>query len=166
MDTSFDISINISVSIPVIGDSSIMLAQPPAGFEFKEIPIDEYIYRNRITDSRGEVMPEYRSAIHFGEKPYVICMEMTNVQTVKHDKPANAVSFFNGSDFDKLIEPIHDEIEATVFRFFSLLHLFKEGEIARKHSFYSFNTQSGICKVSRTIDSYIEDITYSISIDN
>lgn len=158
MDTSFDISINISVSIPIIGDSSIMLAQPPAGFEFKEIPIDEYIYSNRITDSRGEVMPEYRSAIHSGEKPYVICMEMTNVQTVKHDKPANAVSFFNGSDFDKLIEPIHDEIEATVFRFFSLLHLFKEGEIARKHSFYSFNTQSGICKVSRTIDSYIEDI--------
>lgn len=61
MDTSFDISINISVSIPIIGDSSIMLAQPPAGFEFKEIRIDEYIYRNRITDSRGEVMPEYNN---------------------------------------------------------------------------------------------------------
>ena len=158
MDAFFDISINISVSIPIIGDSSIMLAQPPAGFVFKKIPIDEYIYRNRITDSRGEVMPEYRSAIHLDEKPYVICMEMTDIQTVKHDKPANTASFFNGSDFDKLIEPIHNEIETTVFRFFSLLHLFKEGEIVRKHSFYLYSTQTGICIESRTIDSYIEDI--------
>ena len=39
-----------------------------------------------------------------------------------------------------------------------MLHLFKEGEIARKHSFYSYYTQAGICKVSRNIKSYIEDI--------
>jgi hypothetical protein len=38
MDAFFDISINISVSIPIIGDSSIMLAQPPAGFVFKKSP--------------------------------------------------------------------------------------------------------------------------------
>lgn len=151
----FDIVINISVSIPIIGDESIVLASPPNGFLFKKVKLDDYIHKNRITDSRGQILSEYRSALHGDE---IVCLEQDSSCTVKHDKPANAIAFLNGPDFNELIGPIHDKIEAEVFKFFSLLHLFKEGEIARKHSFYTYSTQAGICKTTRIIDSYIEDI--------
>lgn len=155
---SFNITINISVSIPIIGDQSIMLVQPPENFAFREIYLEDYVHKDRITNSRGQVLSEYMGAIKTGEKPYIVCLEQNSSRVVEHDKPANAVAFLNGSDFDEIIAPIHDEIESKVFRFFSLLHLFKEGEIARKHSFYTYNTQAGICKMNRVIDTYVEDI--------
>lgn len=154
----FDITINISISIPILGDKSIMLVQPPNNFAFREIYLDDYVHKDRITDNRGQILSEYRGAVNTGEKPYIICLEQNTTRIVQHDKPANALSFLNGSDFDELIAPIHDEIEADVYRFFSLLHLCKEGEIARKHSFYTYSTQAGICKVNRFIDTYVEDI--------
>ena len=151
----FDIVIHTSASIPVIGDESITLISPPSGFHFERVKLEDYIHKSRITDSRGEILAEYRSAMHGDE---IICLEQDSSCSVKHDKPANAVSFLNGSDFNELIAPIRDKIEAEVFKFFSLLHLFKEGEIARKHSFYTYSTQAGICKTTQFIDSYIEDI--------
>lgn len=155
---TFDITINISVSIPILGDKSIMLVQPPANFSFQKIYLDDYRYKDRITDSRGEILSEYRGAINNEEKTYIICLEQTSTRVIQHDKPANSFSFMNGPDFDDLIDPIYKEIESSVYSFFSLLHLYKEGEIARKHSFYTFDTQAGMCKVNRFIDTYIEDI--------
>lgn len=148
---TFDITINISVSIPLIGDESIMLVQPPENFSFRKIHLDDYAHKDRITDHRGQVLTEYMSAINAEEKPYIVCLEQNTSRIVKHDKPVNSIAFMNGSDFDELIAPIHDEIEAEVLRFFSLLHLFKEGEVARKHSFYFFTTQEGICKIDRVV---------------
>lgn len=158
MQEMFNISINVNVSIPVIGDESIMLVQPPDGFRFSKIALKDYTHKEEITDSTGKLLSEYRFALHEDDVPYIVCLEMNDTRIVSHDKPANAIGFFNGTDFDNLISPIHEEIENIIFKFFSMLHLFKEGEIARKHSFYSYYTQAGICKVSRNIKSYIEDI--------
>ncbi len=60
---SFDITINISVSIPIIGDQSIMLVQPPENFSFREIYLEDYVHKDRITNSRGQVLSEYMGAI-------------------------------------------------------------------------------------------------------
>ena len=91
----FDIVIHISASIPVIGDESITLISPPSGFHFERVKLEDYIHKSRITDSRGEILAEYRSAMHGDE---IICLEQDSSCSVKHDKPANAVSFLNGSD--------------------------------------------------------------------
>ena len=46
--TLFDISINISVSIPIIGDESIMLVTPPENFVFKKIHVKDYSFKDNI----------------------------------------------------------------------------------------------------------------------
>lgn len=155
---TFDISINISVSIPILGDESIMLVQPPANFRFQKIALEDYRYKDRITDHTGKILSEFRGAIKEEENPYIICLEQSTTTIIQHDKSADSIAFINGSDFDDLIKPIYKEIESNIYSFFALLHLYKEGEIARKHSFYTFDTQEGICKSHRFIDAYCEDI--------
>ena len=155
---SFDIKITVSVSIPIIGDKSIALLSPPNGFSFRETLLEEYIYRDKITDKQGRILSEYRGAVFGDNQERIIYMESNFSSIVKHDKPANSIGFLNGCDFNRLIEPLHEQVEAKVFQFFSLLHLFKEGEIARKHSFYSYRTEVGICKFNQDIDSDIADI--------
>ena len=154
----FDIGITVSVSIPIIGDKSIALLSPPNGFSFKETLLEEYIYRDKITDKQGRILSEYRGAVFGDNQERIIYLESIFSCIVKHDKPANSIGFLNGSDFNQLIEPIHEQVEAKIFQFFSLLHLFKEGEIARKHSFYSYHTEVGICRFNQDIDSNVADI--------
>lgn len=164
----FDISININVSIPIIGDESIMLINPPENFVFKKIYVKDYSYIDNITDGKGRVLTEYINAIHHDDEDYLICLESNFVSVVHHNKPANSISFMNDSDFDDLICPIQEQIEATVFKFFSLLHLYKEGEATRKKSFYKYKTTQGICRSERlkvvTIADAITIIRYPMTI--
>ena len=152
----YNITVNIAVSIPIIGDESIMLLRPPENFVFRKIYLEDYEHKDRITDSRGEVLSEYIGAIHRDEKPYFICLEQNSTRVVQYDKPVNSLAFLNGTDFDDLIEPIHADIRSQIFWYFSLIHLFKEGEIARKNMFCNYSAHEGICKIHRTINSYIE----------
>ena len=146
---TYDVHINISVSIPVIGDESITLVPPPQDFVFSKINLKDYAFKDRITDGQGRILTEYINAVHQGEDDYIICLEKSIDHIVQNDKPTNALAFINGSDFDDLIRPLHEDIESTVFRFFSLLHLYKEGEIARKSSFYKYMTKEGVCIAER-----------------
>ena len=156
--SGFDVNINISVSIPIIGDESITLVPPPKDFVFKKINLKDYAFKDKITDGQGRVLTEYINAVHQGEDEYIVCLEKSVDHIVQNDKPANALSFINGSDFDDLIMPLHNDIESTVFRFFSLLHLYKEGEIARKSSFYKYTTREGICSTERLKEVTIADV--------
>ena len=124
--STYDILINISVSIPIIGDESIALIPPPQDFAFSKINLKDYAFKDKITDGQGRILTEYINAVHQGEDDYIICLEKSIDHIVQNDKPVNALAFINGSDFDDLIRPIHEDIESTVFRFFSLLPLYKE----------------------------------------
>ena len=155
---TFDITINISVSIPIIGDESIMLVTPPENFIIRKIYLKDYFFRENITDGRGRIITEYINAVHHhDDEDYLICLESNFDSVVHHNKPANSIGFMNGSDFDDMITLIHEQIEATVFKFFSLLHLYKEGEVTRKNSFYKYRTTQGICSTERIKEVTIED---------
>lgn len=154
---TFDVRINIYVSIPIIGDESISRIPPPQDFVFNKINLKDYAFKDKITDGQGRILTEYINAVHQGEDDYIICLEKSIDRIVQNDKPANALAFVNGHDFDDLIRPLHDDIESTVFRFFSLLHLYKEGEIARKSSFYRYTTKEGICSTERLKEVTIAD---------
>lgn len=156
--STYDVHINISVSIPIIGDESITLVPPPQDFVFSKINLKDYAFKDNITDGQGRILTEYINAVHQGENDYIICLEKSVGHIVQNDKPANAFAFITGSDFDELIRTLHEDIESTVFRFFSLLHLFKEGEIARKSSFYKYTAKEGICSTERLKEVTIADV--------
>lgn len=77
-DKLFDIKINISVSIPILGDKSITLVQPPNNFRFEKIYLENYKYKDRITDNRGQILPEYRFAVNNDDdQAYIIISSMS-----------------------------------------------------------------------------------------
>lgn len=63
-NASYTVNIDVSISIPIIGDASITKIVPPAGFSYKKIRFDEYQYKNRILDGDGNVVTDYYYAIH------------------------------------------------------------------------------------------------------
>lgn len=144
--TSYDINITVSISIPVIGDESILKIAPPTDFNYRKIKFDEYEYKNRMLDGDGNISTDYYFAVHGEQDPYIIVLEKSATILLKHRCPANSIGFIVGNDLQELCEPIKDSYERELLRYFSLLHLFKEGEIARKYSFYKFETQEGCCK--------------------
>lgn len=157
-DTTYDINILVSISIPIIGNESISKVSPPAGFTFKKINFDEYEYKNRMLDGDGNVFTDFYFAVHNAESRYIIVLEKNEMVTVKHHCPANAMGFLMGNDLQELCEPIKDRYEKELLRYFSLLHLYKEGEVARKYSFYKFETQAGCCKNKWTGIPYCADM--------
>ena len=142
----YDISINVTISIPIIGDDSIIKIAPPNGFTYKQLAFDKYEYRNHMLDDNGKISTDYHYAVHNAPDPYIIVLEKSEIIQLKHEHPANSMGFIMGDDLQKLCEPVKNNYERELFRYFSLLHLFKEGEIARKYSFYKFETQAGCFK--------------------
>lgn len=74
-DTTYDINISISISIPIIGNESISKISPPIGFTFKKVNFDEYEYKNRMLDGDGNISTDYYYAVHNGESQYIIVLE-------------------------------------------------------------------------------------------
>lgn len=157
-DITYDINISISISIPIIGNESISKISPPVGFTFKKVNFDEYEYKNRMLDGDGNISTDYYYAVHNGESQYIIVLEKNEMVTVKHSYPANALGFLMGNSLQELCEPIKDRYEKELLRYFSLLHFYKEGEVARKYSFYKFETQEGCCKNKWTGIPYCADM--------
>lgn len=153
-----NVDINISISMPIIGSNTIALLAPPIGFLYKKIWLNEYAYRDKLVDSSGNPQIDYLYAIHGESEKYIICLELESIKSITHSGAANSIGFMNGDDFDLLIEPIHQNYEAQLFEYFSMLHLYKEGEVARKHTFYTYKTQEGICSSNRSITPVIVDI--------
>lgn len=134
----FNIPVNTTVSIPLIGDETLTLIPPPCGYRFKKTLLQEYKFKNKITDSSGQIQSEYRSALHGTTSPYIICLEHCETYVIKSDEAITIDIRAAAEKFDDLVAPICNKIEDEVFKFVSLIHLFKEGEFARKRSFYTF----------------------------
>lgn len=145
-EINYDITISVSISIPIIGDDSIIKIDPPTGFHYRKLFFDEYEYKSRMLDGDGNISDDYYFALHDNQNPYIIVLEKSENIQVKHTCPANSIGFNMGNDLQELCEPIKNNYERKLLRYFSLIHLFKEGEIARKYSFYKFETQAGCCK--------------------
>lgn len=143
----YDVNINMSVSVPIIGDESIILISPPAGFTYRKTVFNEYEYKDRLIDGTGNVSFDFYYAVHDTDQDRcIITLERNEQQVVQHHSPANSIGFMFNGGLSALCQPIQDRIEQGLLKYFSMIHLYKEGEIARKYSFYDFSTQEGMCK--------------------
>jgi hypothetical protein len=152
---AFPISLKVAISIPIIGDMSIKNAPPPEEFSYREIPFNEYKHRSKMIDGNGDVQIDYHFAVHGeNDNKTILCLEKEQTHIIEHDKPANALGFLFGTDFEAVIRPIHALYEESLFMYFSLLHLYKEGDVYRKHLFYEYEAQEGIVNNKRKISTY------------
>ncbi len=155
----YNIDIEIEISIPILGDESISKLPPPNGFEYRNIIFDNYKYKEKITDAFGNIQTDFHFALHSNNtKPYITVLEYKGSREVKHNKPYNSLSFLMEDDFEQLIHPIQSYFEEQLHKYFSLIHLFKEGEIARKSTFYKFTKLHGIAQNEMNCINTIADI--------
>ena len=123
---------DIKISVPIIGDSSISKLKPPTGFQYKKIKLDEYEYRNKITDANNEPLEEYKSAIIEEDNgKYLMTFDLD--ETLEYDLsiPCNNSITRDYITFEK---------EFLLFKYFSLLHLIKEGDISWHYKFFSIDS--------------------------
>lgn len=155
----YNIDIEIEISIPILGDESLSKLSPPDGFVFENILFDEYEYKEKITDNSGNIQTDFYFALHNGNtKPYITTLKYKGSQIIKYNKHCNSLSFLLEDDFEQLICPIQSYFEEELHKYFSLIHLFKEGEVARKSTFYKFTKTNSIIKNEIKHTSTIADI--------
>lgn len=140
-----DVKIDVSISIPIIGDKSISLLNPPDGFEYKIIKLDEYEYKNKIIDGNGDILFDFTDAIHVdnGEE-YILVLSYNKIIACKSEVHVNSVGALNNGM--PIFEKIKDDFDELLFKYFSLIHIYKEGDVTQKVSFYKFTVQEGMCK--------------------
>ena len=126
------IDYSVTISIPIIGDRSISKLTPPKGMKYEHIEIDNYEYKQKIYNENHELLPEFKGAVFEEEgKSYLTVL----AGYYEFDK-------FDESNCDgKYLEAFDDvknEIEKDLCRYFAILHLLKNGDVARRYSFYSY----------------------------
>lgn len=145
----FDVSVHVEISIPILGDESITKIAPPEGFVFRKVPLSAYKHKDRITDGRGKISFDFHYAVHDNQTTIVV-LECSSDEIVEHVSPANSIVFALGDGLETISEPIQDKYEQRLFRYFSMLRVYMEGEIARKYSFYQFSTEKDSVRSNHT----------------
>lgn len=149
---------DVKISVPIIGDPSISKLEPPTGFKYKEVKLDEYEYKNKITDANKELLYEYNMAIfkkdNEDNEDYLMTLDLDEI--LEYDLSTQNTSTTN--------DDIKLEKEQMLFKYFSLLHLIKEGDVAWHYKFFwivSTTPARNNCKLrhSDKIDSSSADMT-------
>lgn len=155
----YNIDVEIEISIPILGDESLCRLSPPDGFVFENIFFDDYEYKKKITDNSGNIQTDFYFALHYRNmKPYITTLKYKGSQIIKYNKHCNSLSFLLEDDFNQLICPIQSYFEEQLHKYFSLIHLFKEGEVARKSTFYKFTKINSTIKNEMKHTNTITDI--------
>ena len=145
----YDVSVHVEISIPILGNESITKIAPPEGFVYKKVPLSTYKYKDRITDGRGEISFDFHYAIHDNQTT-IIVLECSSDEIVEHVSPANSIVFSLDHSLETISKSIQNKYEQTLFRYFAMLRVYMEGEIARKHSFYQYSTEKDSIRCNHT----------------
>ncbi|MBR4733327.1 MAG: hypothetical protein IK081_11230 [Lachnospiraceae bacterium] len=156
-----DVKIFVSISIPIIGDESISKLHPPVGFNYQKIPFEKYSYKNCLINGNNEVIVDFENAIHETDNVrYVITLELEEVVSANYNSLAIEERFLDHEVLQEIYNSTKERYEKELHQYFSLIHMYKEGEVARKFSFYSFKTQEGCFKkTSLVITNNVDMVT-------
>ena len=56
---AYTANIDVTISVPIIGDKSIALLNPPKGFIFKEEEFSKYAYNRNMCNNNGDILLDY-----------------------------------------------------------------------------------------------------------
>ena len=155
----FDIKVKIEISIPIIGDMSISKIKPPNGFEFKIEKFDEYEYKDKMINGKKEVLMDFEEAIHLiDSEKCVLTLYLKTEKICKSEYAANSIGALCNDGLNPTFDSIKNSYEKELIKYFSLLHLYKEGDIAWKYSFYKLTTGEGIVTCTEKTDTVCADM--------
>lgn len=119
-------------------DESILPLNIGNGYNVKKVYIDDFPYKNRITDAQNNLNIEYiRSRQEDSNGEYFYCLSKTDSYEIDAPTIRPGIAL-NQDDImcNNQLENYKNQETAYLFSYFSLLHIFKHGNIATKEVFY------------------------------
>lgn len=126
------IDYGVTISIPIIGDRSISKLTPPKGMKYEHIEIDNYEYKQKIYNENHELLPEFEGAVFEEEGKSYLTVLAGYYEFDKFDESSCDGKYLEAFD------DVKNEIEKDLCRYFAILHLLKNGDVARRYSFYTY----------------------------
>lgn len=160
------IDVNVSISgVILYCDESILGIHLGNGYSIEKTYVDDFPFKDKITDGRGQLSIAYLGTVKSDENgKYLFCLKKDDKYQIHH--PILAIpGIFSGDDLmcnDQLES--YSQVESEfLHKVFSLLHVFKEGNIGTKEVFFRHSFSIGILKntMNHTNDSVTKNITDS-----
>ena len=126
------IDYGVTISIPIIGDRSISKLTPPKGMKYEHIEIDNYEYKQKIYNENHELLQEFEGAVFEEEGKSYLTVLAGYYEFDKFDESSCDGKYLEAFD------DVKNEIEKDLCRYFAILHLLKNGDVARRYSFYTY----------------------------
>lgn len=134
-------NIDVTISVPIIGDTSIALLQPPTGFVFKEVLFEHYTFCKNMRNYDGNVLLDYAYAL-FDRPKKLLVLEHSNTYTLELDEPIQGgllgLTTTEETVIKQKLETVKKSLVTTLRRYFALLHIYKEGDVAYKKIFVRY----------------------------
>lgn len=142
------IDVNVFINAAVLYcDETVLGIQLGNGYTFIKTYIDNLPFKDKITDGRGQLTINYLGSVKSDEEgKYLICIKKEDVYQIEN--PIKGPGVYTDTDImcSNQIEA-HNQVETDyLHKMFSLLHLFKEGNIGTKEIFLDHVFSFGVIK--------------------
>lgn len=166
-----DVSIDINAAV-LYCDESVLGLRLGNGYFFTKAYIDNLPFKNKITDGRGQLAIDYMGSVKADENgKYLICIKKEDAYQIEN--PIKGPGRYTDNDLmcNNQAESQNQVETDYLHKMFSLLHLFKEGNIGTKEIFLDHKFSLGIFKntLNHTSNNVTRNITddriYSLALD-
>ena len=145
MEKSNLYTINVTISVPIIGDKSIALLKPPNGFVFKEEEFQKYAYNKNMCNNNGDILLDYAFA-RYGNPERILVLEHCSNYVLEFEEPLcfGLFGLTLGSEnaINQKLAPIKNNLIGNLRDYFALLHIYMEGDLAYKGIFIQYTYEN------------------------
>lgn len=157
------IDVNVAINGAILYcDESLLGLQLGRGYSIVKSYIDDLPFKDKITDGSGQLLISYFSSAMSDERgKFLICLKKDAVHQINN--PLTGPGIYTDEDLrcDNQIENYNHTESDYLHMVFSLLRLFKEGNIGTKQIFFDHSFSLGILKnnLHLTSDNVTTNIT-------
>ena len=157
------VDVNVSISGPILYcDETVLSLQLGRGYNIVKTYIDNLPFKDKITDGSGQLTIDYFRSVRSDENgKYLICLKKDDVYQIEN--PLKEPGVYTDKDMrcETQVEAYDQKENEYLHKIFSLLRLFKEGNIGTKQVFLDHNFSLGI--INNKLNLISENITRNIT---
>lgn len=143
-------------------DESVLGLQLGNGYSLVKTYIDSLSFKDKITDGSGQLIIAYLGSVKSDEYgKYLICLKKDDIYQI--ESPLKGLGIYTEKDIQckNQVEAYNDRENEYLHKMFSMMRLFKEGNIGTKQIFFTHSFSVGIVKntLNHTCDNVTRNIT-------
>lgn len=156
------LDVNVSINGAILYcDETVLNLKLGRGYNIVKTYIDDLPFKNKITDGSGHLTFIYFGSVRSDENgKYLICLKKDDVYQIENPLHKSGVYTDRDERCENQVEAYNQKENEYLHKMFSLLHLFKEGNIGFRQIFLEHNFFLGI--INNKFNYTSENITKNI----